>query len=150
MKRIYLLTFLLAFLLNLVFCVALQAQDVTGKWKTIDDETGKAKSIVEIYKQNGKLYGQIRKLLNREPGDENPICTKCPDDRKGKRIVGMQIIRDLENDGETWKDGEIIDPKTGKIYDCKLWLDEADKNKLNVRGYILFFFRTQNWFRVSE
>jgi len=136
---------LLSVLLSANFMLA---QEITGKWKTIDDETGKAKSIVEIYKKNGKLYGKIVKLIN--PKEENPKCTKCTDYRKNKPIIGMNIITGLtEDDGEWEGDDAILDPESGKLYDCKLWIDKDAPNKLNVRGYIGFFFRTQTWYRVK-
>jgi len=61
----------------------------------------------------------------------------------------MEIIREMEKDDDEWEDGTILDPKNGKVYDCKLWVDEDDPNILNVRGYIAFFFRTQIWKRVE-
>ncbi|NBG66629.1 DUF2147 domain-containing protein [Acidiluteibacter ferrifornacis] len=132
-----------------IFAVSAYAQgDIFGKWKTIDDETGKPKSIVEIYKKDGKAYGKIVKLF-REPGeDQDPICDKCEDYRKDKKIIGMTIITGMEydEDDKEWDDGEILDPKKGTIYDCKLWLEDGD---LQVRGYIAFFFRTQTWKRVE-
>lgn len=127
------------------------AQSVTGKWKSIDDETKKAKSIVEIYEQGGKLYGKILELY-REPGeDPDPVCDDCDvdDDRYNQKVIGMEIIRDMENDDDEWEDGTILDPENGKVYDCKLWVDEDDPNILNVRGYIAFFFRTQTWLRYK-
>lgn len=143
-------TFLISIILIFV-STGLIAQSVTGKWKTIDDETKKAKSIVEIYEQNGKLYGKILELY-REP-DENPdpICDDCDedDDRYNQKVIGMEIIRDMESDDNEWDDGTILDPENGKVYDCKLWVDEDDPNKLNVRGYIAFFFRTQVWLRME-
>ena len=54
----------------------------------------------------------------------------------------------MEKDGDQYNEGTICDPKTGKIYDCKLWLED-DPNKLFVRGYVAFFFRTQEWIRVE-
>ena len=142
MKKI-ITTLAFFFIAVLAFC-----QSPVGKWKTIDDETGKAKSIVEIYMKNGKLYGRILELY-REPHEvQDPYCVKCEDDRKDKRIVGMEIIRDLEADGDEWEDGTICDPKDGTIYDCKILVDEDDPNKLQVRGYLYFFFRTQTWVRV--
>ena len=55
----------------LAFCMlssVLSAQNILGSWKTIDDATGKAKSIVRIYKaKNGKVYGKIEKLLDLAP-----------------------------------------------------------------------------------
>jgi len=127
--------------------ITMISQSVVGKWRTIDDETGKPKSIVEIYKKDGKVYGKILELIN--PSEPDPICDKCEDDRKDQKITGMEIIRDLEQDGDDWEDGTILDPKKGEVYDCKIWVDEDNPNKLQVRGYVLFFFRTQTWERVE-
>lgn len=123
------------------------AQSIFGKWKTIDDETGKAKSIVEIYEKDGKAYGKIIKLFREPHEDQDPICDKCSDDRKDKKVLGMEIIRDMEKDDDEWEDGTILDPKKGTVYDCKLWVENG---KLQVRGYIAFFFRTQTWLPYKE
>jgi uncharacterized protein (DUF2147 family) len=72
------------------------------------------------------------------------LCDKCPGDRKNKRIVGLEIIRGMKADGDTWAEGTILDPETGNVYDCKMWLENG---KLMVRGYVAFFFRTQVWVR---
>ena len=61
----------------------------------------------------------------------------------------MEIIRDMERDDDEWDDGTICDPKDGKVYDCKFWVDGDDPNKLIVRGYIAFFYRTQYWIRIK-
>ncbi len=141
MKKI--LTAVLAFTAML----AVNAQEVTGKWKTVDDETGMARSIVEIYEEDGKVYGKIVDLIN--PDEPNPLCDKCKDHRKDKPIVGMVIIDGLKKDGDEFNGGKILDPEKGKEYRCKIWVDEDDKDKLNVRGYIAFLYRTQNWYRVE-
>jgi uncharacterized protein (DUF2147 family) len=138
-------------LLTLLLCLPLvaNAQTVTGRWTTIDDETGKRRSVVEITERDGKLHGRIVQLF-RDPGeDQDPTCTKCAadDDRYGKKIIGMEIIRGMIRDGEEWNDGDILDPKNGSVYDCKLWLEDG---KLKVRGYVAFFFRTQTWVREQS
>lgn len=125
------------------------SQSCIGKWVTIDDETGKKKSMVELYKVDGKLFGKITYLFPREGREENPKCKKCTDDRKDQLLVGLQIVRGLKWDGSVWEDGTIIDPENGKIYTLKLWLDPANSKYLNVRGYIGPFFRTQKWVRVD-
>lgn len=123
-----------------------QAQ-VTGKWKTIDDETGKAKSIVEIYESNGKLYGKITEILN--PAKKGSKCDKCEGADKGKPIEGLVIIKGLTKDGSEWTDGDILDPTKGKLYSCTLKLE--GKDKLKVRGYlgVSLLGRTQTWTRVQ-
>ena len=127
--------------LSLLVGVAISAQS-EGKWKTIDDETGKAKSIVEIFKKNdGKYYGKIQQLMQKPTNDN---CVKCKDDRKNKPLIGLEIIRGLEKDGDEFTGGTITDPKNGKTYKCTI---TRDGNKLNVRGYIGFSVigRTQVW-----
>ena len=118
---------------------------IEGKWKTIDDETGKAKSYVEITKKDGKYYGKVVQLLIK-PAEPN--CSKCKDDRKGKPILGLEIIRGLVKDGDEFSGGTITDPKTGKTYKCTI---TRDGDKLNVRGYVGLsaFGRTQTWHKAN-
>jgi uncharacterized protein (DUF2147 family) len=121
---------------------------VLGKWKTIDDETGKAKSIIQIYEVNGKVHGKIAELLDGVSQDEK--CQECKGKRAGKKLVGMEIMYDLEKDGDNeWEDGKIYDPNNGKEYSCEIKLLSADK--LEVRGYIGFSFagRSQYWYKVK-
>jgi uncharacterized protein (DUF2147 family) len=138
-----------------IFIIALFAslnsfsQTCVGKWITIDDETNKKKSIVELYKVDGKLYGKIIYLFPREGREDDPKCKKCTDDRKDQPLVGLQIVRSLKWDGEEWEGGTIVDPENGKIYTVKMWLVEGNANLLNVRGYIGPLYRTQKWVRVE-
>ena len=147
MKKLFMLVALGLFFVT-GSALAQNRADVIRLWKTIDDETNKPKSIVQLYEENGKLYGKVIKLF-REPGEEqNPVCDECDDDdpRYNKPVIGMQIITDMEwddDDGE-WEDGEILDPANGSVYDCQLWIDE-DTGNLRVRGYLYFLYRTQTW-----
>ncbi|MFM2231122.1 MAG: hypothetical protein RL607_2380 [Bacteroidota bacterium] len=137
-------TFSLLFFLTVC---SLQAQTVIGRWKTIDDETGKAKSIVDIYEQNGKLYGKIIEVLN--PDSKGKKCDKCEGADKNKPIEGLVIIRGLKKDGNEFSGGTITDPQTGKVYKCSLSLENTQK--LRVRGYIgiSLLGRTQYWIRSN-
>lgn len=131
--------------LALLFSVFSYAQ-IEGKWKTIDDETGKEKSIVEIFKKSdGKYYGKIVQLLQKP---ENNNCVKCTDDRKNKPLIGLEIIRGLKKDGDEFTGGSITDPKKGKSYKCTI---KRDGDKLDVRGYIglSFIGRSQTWHKVK-
>ncbi|SFI54584.1 DUF2147 domain-containing protein [Halpernia frigidisoli] len=129
----------------LFFSVISYAQ-IEGKWKTIDDETGKAKSIVEIYKKaDGKYYGKVVQLLIKP---EYATCISCKDDRKNKPILGLEIIRGLSKDDSEFDGGTITDPKNGKTYKCSI---TRSGDKLNVRGYIGFSLigRTQTWTKAD-
>ncbi len=144
---------LLAGLITLMFFTSAMVPSnkaITGKWKTIDDETEKAKSVVLLYKKEGKLYGKVIKLFRAPSEEQNPLCKECEGAKHNKPIIGMQIVNGLEFDDGEWEgDDGILDPDNGKVYDCKMWVDEDNSDILNVRGYISFLYRTQTWHRVK-
>lgn len=128
------------------------AQDASaspvGSWTTIDDKTGRPKSIVEIYEAtDGTLAGRVSEVLQSDRGP-NPVCDKCSGDRKDKPVKGMVILWGLRRDGDVWEDGQILDPATGKVYSAKI-TPTADGSKLEVRGFVGFSLlgRTQTWVR---
>jgi uncharacterized protein (DUF2147 family) len=130
-------------LVGLLFLsVVSAAQGIEGKWVTVDDGTNEEKSVVEIFRQSGRYYGKIVKIFSTD--DPDPVCDKCPSDdaRYLKKIIGMEIIRNMKKEGEEYIDGNILDPEEGKIYRCKLWLEDG---QLMVRGYWGPFYRTQTW-----
>jgi uncharacterized protein (DUF2147 family) len=128
------------------------AQGVTkspiGRWKTVDDATGKVKSVVMIWEEAGKLYGRIQKLVDPDPKDPNPRCTPCTGEQKGRPVIGLQILWDLQKDGDAWSGGTILDPESGKTYKCLVSLEEGGE-KLKVRGFVgvSLLGRTQYWLR---
>lgn len=123
------------------------AQSVSGKWKTVDDETGDAKSIVEITERDGKIYGKVIEILNVAKKDAK--CQNCDGKDKDKPVVGLEILKGLTKSGNEYTNGKILDPSKGKLYKCTVTLNGADK--LSVRGYvgISAFGRTQTWTRVK-
>ncbi len=134
------------FLLGLLLiCQVSFSQTVFGRWITIDDETGNKKGIVEIFEENGKVYGRIIEIL--EPEHRKRKCNNCEGVNKDKPILGLTIIKGLTKKGDTYDGGEITDPKNGKTYRCKITMD--GKDKLIVRGYlgISLFGRSQVWIR---
>ncbi len=136
------------FSLGFFFCmIAVSAQGVTGKWKTFDDKSGDAKSIVEIFEKDGKVYGKIIDILN--PNKKNDKCVKCSGEDKDKPLKGLTIIKGLTKDGKEYSDGQILDPTSGKLYKCTIALESKDR--LKVRGYvgISAFGRNQTWHRVE-
>ncbi len=137
-------------ILALFISMAFYGQNYTviGKWKTIDDETGKAKSIVEVYEKSGKIYGKVVEILEEE--NKNRVCENCSGEDKNKPILGMIVIKGLSKVGKEYKKGKILDPKNGKLYQCFITLDGDDK--LKVRGFIgiSLFGRTQYWYRIKD
>lgn len=133
---------LLLFFSFFILSASAQRTSPIGKWKTVDDNTGKTKSVVEVYEKGGKLFGKILDLI--DPDEPDPKCEECDEDdpRHMKPIVGLEIIRNMEKDDDKWEDGDILDPENGKVYRCKLWVEDGN---LQVRGYIAFLYRTQTW-----
>ena len=123
-----------------------------GKWRTIDDKTGKQKSVVEIYEEHGELKGKILKLIPTEGEDiSTKKCNQCPREFKDQPILGMVFLWGLKQEGNEYKNGSVLDPKNGRIYKAKIALEKNGK-QLHVRGFIgvALFGRTQIWLRDDE
>ena len=138
-------------LVMLAFAAVVQAQPTpAGLWKTIDDDSQKEKSLVRIKESNGVYSGTIEKFLDPDTKPD-VVCDKCTDDRKGKPVLGMTILRGLQqspDNKDVWEGGHIVDPNNGKTYRSRLKPIEGGK-KLEMRGYIGPFYRTQVWVRVE-
>jgi uncharacterized protein (DUF2147 family) len=129
---------------------ALAQTTPVGLWKTIDDETKKEKSLVRISEAGGVFSGKIEKLLDPD-AKPDAKCDKCSDERKDQPILGMVILRNLKQDAddkEVWAGGEILDPNNGKTYRSRLKPIDGGK-RLEMRGYLGPFYRTQVWQRVE-
>ena len=134
----------------LLLAAATEAQSpssAVGRWKTIDDATGKAKSVVEIYQaKDGRLAGKVVEILDLKDGP-NPACDECKGANQGKPIKGMLILWGLRPDGAgKWSAGRVLDPENGKDYKAKLELLEGGR-KLGMSGCIAFLCRQQVWLR---
>ena len=140
MKRVALLflVFILPFIVS--------SQDIIGKWKTIDGQTGKEKAIVEIYKEGEIFFGIITEILQSE--DKNVLCEKCEGIEKNKPVLGLVLIKNMLKDGKYYRKGTIFDPEYGKKFRCRLKLTD-DPDILQVRGYVAFLYASQYWHRVK-
>lgn len=120
-----------------------------GLWKSVDEKTGEPKSEIRIAEQGGVLSGRIEKLL-RPGADPAARCTACTDERKDQPMVGLEIIsgaRKAEGQ-QAWEGGRILDPESGKRYNLRLTPTDSG-NKLDVRGSVGPFGRSQTWSRVQ-
>ena len=130
---------------------ALAQSSPVGLWKTVDDETGKEKSLVRVSEAGGVFTGKIEKLL--DPSRQDAKCDKCSDERKDQPIAGMTIIKNVKHnagDAALWDGGEILDPNNGKTYKVRLKPVDGGKT-MEVRGYVgaPLLGRTQTWQRVE-
>lgn len=126
-----------------------------GFWKTIDDVSGKPRAILHITETPyNTLTGRIVKTFPGPNESINDVCSLCQGERHNKRILGMVVMENLKqniNDTKEWAGGEILDPKTGKSYHCKLQVVDNGQ-KLKVRGYmgLPLFGRSQTWIKIEH
>jgi uncharacterized protein (DUF2147 family) len=137
-------------LLGLLLSASAFAQaSPVGLWRSIDDKSGEAKAEIRISEAAGALSGRIEKRLAKD-AKADAVCEECKDDRKDKPIQGLEILRGLKKaEGkDVWEDGKILDPENGREYGARLTPIEGGK-RLEVRGSIGPFGRTQTWVRVQ-
>jgi uncharacterized protein (DUF2147 family) len=129
---------------------AAESASPVGKWKTFDDKTGRAKSIVQVTEENGELTGKVLEVLE-SPAGPHPRCRACQGERKDQPVEGMKILWGAKKNGDSWEDGQILDPENGKIYHVILTLLDSGQ-KLEVHGYIGIsaIGRSQIWQRQGE
>jgi uncharacterized protein (DUF2147 family) len=120
-----------------------------GLWRNIDDKTGEAKAEIRIDESAGVLSGRIVKRLAKD-AKPDAVCEECKDDRKGKPMDGLEIIRGAKKaEGkDVWEGGKILDPENGRDYTLRMTPIEGGR-KLEVRGSFGPFGRTQTWVRAQ-
>jgi uncharacterized protein (DUF2147 family) len=132
------------------FSVSAMAQmSPVGVWQTIDDKEGTVKSEIRIVENAGVVSGKVDKILDPKAKQDDK-CEQCTDERKDQPVLGMEILRGLKKvEGkDMWEGGTVLDPNNGKVYKATVTPIEGGK-KLQMRGYIGFFYRTQVWNRVN-
>ena len=121
-----------------------------GLWRNVDDKTGEAKAEIRIRDTGaGGLLGVLEKRLSKDAKPDD-VCKECTDDRKDKPVLGLEIIRGAKKaEGkDVWESGRILDPEKGSTYSLRLTPIDGGQ-KLEVRGSIGPFGRTQTWIRIQ-
>lgn len=134
----------------LVCCQAIAMDDISGFWKTVDENTGRAQSIIAIYEYQGKYYGRLVGTYDENGNIKDSIYNpkeRAPGVLGNPFYAGLDIIWNLQNNGNKLTNGKILDPEKGKIYGAEMWLKNG---QLVVRGKILFFGRNQTWLAVAD
>jgi uncharacterized protein (DUF2147 family) len=141
---------LLSMLMSLAASLAMAQATPVGVWKSIDDKTKKERAQIRIVDNGGALSGKIEKRLDPDAKADD-VCDKCSDDRKDKKVEGLEIIRGVKKNADEdnrWDSGTILDPENGKVYRVRLTPLDGGK-RLEVRGFIGPFYRNQQWVRVE-
>ena len=139
----------LTLLLTAMVGSAVAQSSPVGLWRNVDDKTGETKAEIRIVEKSGALDGRIEKSVKNDSAADS-VCEECADERKGKPIVGLDIIRGgTKVEGkDVWEGGKILDPENGKEYRAAFTPIDGGK-KLEVRGYLGPFWRTQTWVRAQ-
>ena len=140
--RTYILAILFA---TLAFSAAAQdASSPIGKWKTLDDESGKPMTITEVYRaKNGTLAAKIVENLGLPP-----TCDECSGPNKGKPFVGMVTLWNLKEKDGGWGDGNGYKPSDDRKFNAKSVKLIEGGNKLKIKGCVAFICRDATWVRV--
>ncbi len=149
MKLYYALGIMLSLSIQSIF-----AQDISGKWKTVDDKSGFSRADVLISKNENDTYGGKILIIRPTPGKSTTgVCTECKGEFKNKSLVGMQIISHFvpnPKKADEYIDGKVFDPVSGNTYKGKIKLMSGGK-RLILRGYLgtSLIGRNQTWIRVE-
>lgn len=132
----------------LLACLGFAAEDISGFWKSLDDE-GNPQCVFGVYEHAGNYYGRIIGTYDDKGEMKDTIYSpksKAEGVVGSPHTCGLDIIYGLEDNGWCFA-GKIVDPTKGKIYKCQLWLQD---HNLIVRGKLFIFGKNITWYPATK
>lgn len=142
--RKWMLTGLLA---GLAFAASAQdhAHSPIGKWRTLDDKTGKPMTVTEVYAaKNGTLAAKIVENLGLPA-----TCSECSGPYKDKPYVGIVTLSNLKPNKDGGWSGDGYKPSEDRHFNAKSVKLVDGGKKLEIKGCVAFICRTATWVRVD-
>ena len=111
------------FLMLMFISTSLLAADQwpIGKWNMLDDFTESPEAIIQISAlKAGGFEGKIIEVFPAPDDDPVDVCKPCVGLDKNKPIIGLVVFKQLKFNAKKELVGRVLDPDSGKIYNCQL------------------------------
>ena len=137
---------LFIFILSLPLLSSAQVSEsgILGVWLN-----EKKEAVVEIYQDNGRYFGKIIDIRGRHAHHKEALrdINNPHPEFRDRPLLQMPLLENLRYEDGEFVDGTAYNPRLGRYFKCKAWL--VSEKKMRLRGYLGFFFATEEWEKIE-